>query len=88
MTTDQVIDTGANYMLNDIVSANEKFVEYNNDFLPQIENYVFLGDADEDLFVYNTANGRYEVLDRTGRDVMEDFETFEAMFAGVVEPRI
>ena len=83
-STDQVTDTDTNYMLNDIVSANEMFNEYNEGF----EHCVFLGRADDDLYVYNTQNGRYEVMDMTGRDVMEDFETFEAMFAGVVLPRI
>ncbi|MCL2765356.1 MAG: YrhA family protein [Treponema sp.] len=86
-STDQVTDLETGFMLNDIVSANEYFVEYNNDFL-NVKNYVQLGRADEDLYVYNIGNGRYEVLDMTGRDVMEDFETFEEMFAGVVSPRI
>jgi len=86
-STDQVTDPETNFMLNDIVSANEQFVEYNNDFL-NTQNYVQLGRADEDLYVYNLGNGRYEVLDRTGRDVMDEFETFEAMFVGVTAPRI
>jgi len=86
-STDQVTDPETNFMLNDIVSANELFVEYNNDFL-NVKNYILLGRADDDLYVYNMESGRYEVLDMTGRDVMEDFETFEAMFVGVVAPRI
>ena len=83
-STDQVTDPDTNYMLIDIVSANEMFVECNEGF----EHCVFLGRADDDLYVYNTQNRRYEVMDMTGRDVMEDFETFEAMFAGVVSARI
>ena len=83
-STDQVTDTETGYMLNDIVSANETFAEQNEGF----EHCVYLGRADDDLYVYNTQNGRYEVLDMTGRDVMEDYETFEKMFAGVVSPRI
>ena len=83
-STDQVTDTETGFMLNDIVSANEMFVEHNEGF----EHCVFLGRADDDLYVYNTQNQRYEVMDMTGRDVMEDFETFEAMFAGVVGLRI
>ena len=86
-STDQVTDTETNYTLNDIVSANEQFFEYNEDFL-DVENYVYLGRSDMDLYVYNATNGRYEVLDDVGRDVMEDFETFEEMFVGVVAPRI
>jgi hypothetical protein len=83
-STDQVTDTETNYTLNDIVSANEMFVEHNEDF----SHCVFLGRADDDLFVYNSKNRRYEVIDMTGQDVMEDFETFEAMFVGIVSRRI
>jgi hypothetical protein len=83
-STDQVTDPETDYMLNDIVSSNEMFTTYNADF----EHCVFLGRCDDDLYVYNTKNGRYEVLDMTSRDMMEDFETFAAMFIGVVSPRI
>ena len=83
-STDQVTDPDTEYMLNDIVSANESFVEC----CEGLEHCVQLGRADEDLFIYNTQNRRYEVLDMTGRDVMEEYETFEAMFVGVVSPRI
>ena len=83
-STDQVTDPETDYMLNDIVSANESFVEKNEG----LAHCVLLGRADDDLYVYNTQNQRYEVLDMTGRDVMEDFDTFEAMFVGVVAPRI
>jgi len=83
-STDQVTDNDTGYMLNDIVSANENFVRLNDGF----GHCVQLGRADEDLFVYNTKNKRYEVLDMTGRDVMEEYETFEAMFYGVVWTRI
>jgi hypothetical protein len=83
-STDQVTDPETDYMLNDIVSANEGFAEYNEG----LEHCVYLGRADDDLYVFNTKNGRYEVLDMSGRDVMESFETFQAMFVGVVSPRI
>jgi hypothetical protein len=86
-STDQVTDPETDYTLNDIVTANEDFAEQNGDFL-EIKNYMLLGRADDDLYVYNAANGRYEVLDMTGRDVMEEYKTFEAMFVGVVAPRI
>ena len=67
-STDQVTDTETNYMLNDIVSANEDWTDYSDDF----KGLVLLGRADDDLFVYNTANQKYEVLDFTAHDVMDD----------------
>ena len=83
-STDQVTDPETDYMLNDIVSANEQFAECNDN----LRHCVQLGRADDDLYVYNTQNQRYEVVDMDGRDVMEEYETFEAMFVGVVAPRI
>ena len=83
-STDQVTDPETNYMLNDIVSANEQFIEYNE----RLTHCLQLGRSDMDIFVYNTENGRYEVLDHEARDVMEDFETFEEMFVGVSVSRI
>lgn len=86
-STDQVSDPESGFMLNDIVSANEQFAEVNEGFL-ETANYVLLGRSDGDVYVFNTTNGRYEVLDMDGRDVMEVFETFEAMFTGVIAPRV
>jgi hypothetical protein len=83
-STDQVTDTESDYTLNDIVSAYEDFAENNEG----LEHCICLGRADDDIYVYNTKNGRYEVLDMSGRDVMEEFDTFDAMFVGVVAPRI
>ena len=83
-STDQVTDPETDYMLNDIVSANEDLTDYSDDF----QGMVLLGRADDDLYVYNTANEKYEVLDFTAHDVMEDFDSFEAMFEGVVSPRM
>jgi hypothetical protein len=86
-STDQILDNATNYMLNDIVSANEDFALQNEDFL-NVSDYVCLGRADEDLFVYNTKNAKYEVLDSIGRDVMEEYGSFDELFIGVVAPRI
>lgn len=83
-STDQVTDPESNYTLLDIVTANEDFAEYNDD----LPDCVLLGRADDDLYVYNTANSKYEVLDFTGHDVMEDYDTFDALFENVVSPRM
>ena len=85
-STDMVTDPESDYMLNDLVSANEDFSGCNDAFI-SVKNYVYLGRSDMALYVYNTQNGLYEVLDDTGRDVMEEFKTFDDMFVGVVAPR-
>ena len=81
-STDQVTDPETNFTLNDIVSANEQFLKYNEGF----EHCFYFGRVDDDLYVYNTTkeNKRWEVLDLVGRDVMEEYDTFEELFAGEV----
>jgi hypothetical protein len=83
-STDQVTDTDTDYMLNDIVSANEHFRRVNEGF----EHCFYFGRADEDLYVNNTQNKKWEVLDMTGRDVMEEYDSFEDLFVAVVGGRI
>lgn len=82
-STDQVTDPETDYTLNDIVTANETFAEYND--LPEI---VLLGRADDDLYVYDIVSKKYEVLDFTGKDVMEEYDSFDALFEEVVGSRM
>ena len=83
-STDQVTDPETNYTLNDIVSANEQFRRLNEGF----EHCFYFGRCDDDLYVYNTKNKRWEVLDMTGRDVMEEYGGFEEFFVAVVGEKI
>ena len=83
-STDQVTDPETEYTLMDIVSMNEDFIDYN----PEQSEKVLLGRADDDLYTYNTSNGKYEVLDFTGHDVMEEYDDFETLFVEVVSPRL
>ena len=83
-STDNVTDPESNYTLIDIVTANEDFADYNE----ELASCVLLGRADDDLYVYNTDNEKYEVLDFTGHDVMEEHDAFDALFESVVEPRM
>jgi hypothetical protein len=86
-STDQVTDpeTDTDYILKDIVSANIRFFERNDvEIYTTLKGCILLGDGGEDLYVYNTKNGKYEVLDFSGRDVMVEYDTFEALFYGEV----
>ena len=83
-STDQVTDPETGYTLNDIVSANEQFRRTNEGF----EHCFFFGRCDDDLYVYNTKNKQWEVLDMSGRDVMEEYGGFEEFFVAVVGGRI
>ena len=85
-STDQVTDTETNYTLMDIVSMNEQFRRYHE----ELEHCFFFGRVDDDLYVYNTAkeNKRWEILDMSGGDVMEEYDTFEELFVAVVTAHI
>jgi hypothetical protein len=83
-STDQVTDPDTNYTLNDIVSANEQFRRLNEGF----EHCFYFGRCDDDLYVYNTKTARWEVLDMTGRDVMDEHSGFEEFFVAVVGEKI
>lgn len=82
-STDQVTDPETEYTLNDVVTANETFADYND-----MPNIVLLGRADDDLYVYDTETKKYDVLDFTGKDVMEEYDTFDALFEEVVGSRM
>jgi len=86
-STYRVTDPQTGFFILDIISANDDFIMFNEDCL-NVEDYIQIGRSDEDIFVYNLQNGLYEVLDRTGRDVMEERETFEELFSSVVAPRM
>ena len=77
-------ERGTNYVLNDIISENEEFIRRNKDSINNVNSYVFLGSGSESLYVYNTKNQRYEILDFTDRCEYGSFETFDALFAELV----
>jgi len=77
-------ERGTDFVLNDIISANEEFIKRNKDSINDVNSYVFLGDGSESLYVYNTKNQRYEILDFTDRCEYGSFETFDALFAELV----
>ena len=63
---------------NGIVSANE----HNMDFFVTNKK-LLIGKGGEELFVYNAADGRYEMIDDLALDVYESFKTFEELFRAV-----
>ena len=68
------------YKLQDIVSANQ-YESHIGFFVAK--KILQIGGGREELFVYNAANGRYEMLDDMALDAYKSFETFEDMFIAV-----
>jgi hypothetical protein len=84
-STLRVTDPESNYTLMDLVSMND-------DLTDQYEErgaytYFFLGRADDDYYVYSTETKKYEILELSSFEMMEAFDTFEALFIDVVGGR-
>ena len=82
--TDQVTNPVNNFTLKDIVTANEDFYEYCEGF----EHYFYFGDAGEWFYIYNTESKRWGVMERSGRAVLKEYDTFEEFFVTEVSRRI
>jgi hypothetical protein len=79
----EVEDEALDYVLPDIVSANEEYDEYK-----KIGKRLILGRADEDLFAYQPNPKSYEILDSNTMEVKSTFKTFEALFQTVIHDAI
>lgn len=67
--TYQVRENSSGYILNDIVSVNES-----DEYIDR--NVLILGACDEDYYVYNAENKKYQCFDRMGRCEIETYESF------------
>lgn len=81
---DEADDDDDPYVLPDIVTANEDFV----DDYDELPGKLLIGRSDEEFYLYDFESGLYQVLDRTGLDELESFETFEELFEDVVKARM
>ena len=84
-STDQVVEAANpdGYKLMDLVTMNDEF----NDRY-ELDEKVLLGRADDDYYTYNIETGKYEVLEFTSREVMDEFDTFEDLFRFTVGGRL
>jgi len=76
-------DNPDGFKLMDLVSMND---EFNDRF--ELDEKVLLGIADDDYYTYNIETEKYEVLEFTSRDLMEEFDKFEDLFRFTVGGRL
>ena len=76
-------DNPDGFKLMDLVSMND---EFNSRF--ELDEKVLLGIADDDYYTYNIETQKYEVLEFTSRDLMEEFDDFEDLFRFTVGGRL
>ena len=84
-STDQVTeaDNPDGFKLMDLVTMND---EFNDRF--ELDEKVLLGIADDDYYTYNIETKKYEVLEFSSRELMEEFDTFTDLFRFTVGGRL
>ena len=70
------------YSIPGFVEANRRWREYDPN-----GSFLFFGEADDDMFVFNLSESRYEITERQSR-VIETFRTFEELLAEALRPRL
>ncbi|MCL2211495.1 MAG: SMI1/KNR4 family protein [Treponema sp.] len=84
-STDQVscIDDPNGFKIMDLVTTND---EFNDRF--ELDEKVLLGIADDDYYTYNIETRKYEVLEFSSRELMEEFDSFADLFRFTVGGRL
>ena len=77
-STDQVTeaDNPAGFKLMDLVTMND---EFNDRF--ELDEKILLGIADDDYYTYNIETKKYEILEFSSRELMEEFDKFDELFS-------
>ena len=81
------------YKLMDIVRMNLDYYRNDTVFHEKFgdmcgSSFLVFGRADEDIYMYNSKTEKYEVRDRTDREVYEEYDGFAAFFEHVVGGRL
>jgi len=74
--TDPLEDELGLHVIDDLFSATQYWDSYD-----EFHNKLVLGGCDDDLYVFNDETQEYEIVDRCGKDALETFPSFEALFA-------
>ena len=82
--TDPEVDQETHYVLVDVVSATKSLRDYDDGY----QERTLIGRSDEEVYVYNMQSLKYEALDISGHEVIEEWRTFEELFLDIVVPRM
>lgn len=78
------VDKKRAFSVTDLVSQNRLFQALN----PERKNDVLLGHTDEESYIYNSKNGKYEIIEEFENNVLKSFSSFEEMFQYVIDEQI
>ena len=70
--------------ITDLVSQNRLFQALN----PDKDNCVLIGHTDEESYIYNGKNGKWEITEEFEENVLKSFNSFEEMFEYIVDEQV
>ena len=72
------------FSITDLVSQNRLFQALN----PDRKKDILLGHTDEESYIYNSKNNKYEIIEEFENTVLKSFNSFEDLFRYVIEEQI
>lgn len=77
-------DKKRGFNITDLVSQNRLFQALN----PEKKGCVLLGHTDEESYIYNSKNNKYEIIEEFEDNVLKSFTSFEELFQYVIDEQI
>lgn len=78
------VDKKRAFSVTDLVSQNKLFQALN----PNKKGCVLLGHTDEESYIYNSKNNKYEIVEEFEDNVLKSFASFEELFQYVIDEQI
>ncbi len=78
-----VVDKKNGFSITDLISQNRIYQALN----PGVQK-VFLGRSDEENFLYNETDKKFEIVDEFSGELVKSFPLFEALFDYIVSEQI
>lgn len=77
-------DKKRGFNVTDLVSQNRLFQALN----PERKQDVLVGHTDEENYIYNSKNHKYEIVEEFENNVLKSFDSFESLFQYVMDEQI
>ena len=78
------IDKKHAFSITDLISQNRLFQALN----PDRKKDVLLGHTDEESYIYNSKENKYEIVEEFENNVLKSFDSFEELFQYVIDEQI
>ena len=78
------VDKKRAFNITDLISQNRLFQALN----PSKKGCILLGHTDEESYIYNSQNNKYEIIEEFEDNVLKSFDSFEELFQYVIDEQI